>query len=233
MKKEYLQEAKNFQMEKFHNADGWDYASGELLNADSGVMAHKYNVDTSQPYVVRVDNTNLVATTAFVLGAYTARTAANFNNPAGVNITSGMPNVTYAEFLAQMEHKNFKAGMIYIQAISGSNAVITATLSLTTKDADGNAVTGSLLPKKDPNQQQTDVLEYYHMFNVNGFTSWTVSIPASTIVEYTIYPVTTVDDGRALINPANVVRSYGAPKIGKSVSLNLSPSAIAALGKAE
>jgi hypothetical protein len=227
----YFREAEEVVTEKFHNADGWDNAGGEeLINADGGSNAHKNGVTTSDPYVVRVANANLVDTNATLFGSWDNRTAANFGNPAGITITC-TNGISYGFLLGMTEDKAFKIGKIYIEAITGSNSVVTAVLSTVTKDGNGNIDTRPKYPKKDPNQQQAGLLEFYSSWNINGGVSWTVTIPASTTVEYTIYPMETINVARAL-NGGSPKANYADAPIGKAQRIIMSPAMIKAIKQA-
>lgn len=227
----YFREAEEVVAEQFHNADGWDNAGGEeLINADGGSTAHKNGVTTSDPYVVRVANANLVDTNATLFGSWDNRTAANFGNPAGITITC-TNGISYGFLLGMTEDKAFKIGKIYIEAITGSNSVVTAVLSTVTKDGNGNIDTRPKYPKKDPNQQQAGLLEFYSSWNINGGVSWTVTIPASTTVEYTIYPMDTINVARAL-NGGSPKASYADAPIGKAQRIIMSPAMIKAIKQA-
>jgi len=227
----YFQEAQEVVHENFHNADGgWDQADGgELINADGGSTAHKNGVTTSDPYVIRVANANAADTNATVFGSWDNRNAANFGNPAGITITC-TNGITYGFLLGMTENKVFKIGKIYIEAITGSNSVVTAVLSTVTKDGNGNIDTRPKYPKKDPNQQQAGLLEFYSTLNINGGVSWTVTIPALTTVEYTIYPMNTVNIARAL-NGGAPMAGYADAPIGKAQRIIMSPSMIKAIQK--
>lgn len=228
----YFAESNAFVREKFSGVDGFNNFSEEEVNFSgyeaAGVNMHQYNSKTSMPYEVEVANANLVATQALVFGSFSNRTAANNGNVAGITVTSVTPGISYNQMLASSEAKNFEVGMTYIQAVSGSNAVITSTWSLTTGDSAGEQNTRPLTPKKDPRQNQADVLEFYNTFKINGYCQIAVIIPASTTVRYSFYPSATVDAGRKLGNVPET-REYAKPMISKPDTLALSPAALAAL----
>lgn len=232
--KSYFIEAQAFANERFSGVDGFDNMTDSMNFSDdvnaAGVNMHQYNAKTSQPYEVEVANANLVATTCTIFNSYANRFAANFGNPVGITITSATPGVAYGDLLAQSEHKNFECGMTYIEVVAGSTAGITATWLLTTKDASGPGSFDTLRPKKDPRQQQNDVLEFYHTFKINGYTNIQIPIPASTTIRYSFYPSATVDPGRKLGN-VNDVRDYKGPKISQPQPITLSKSAAAALAR--
>lgn len=230
--KAYFNEAQNFANERFSGVDGFDNFTDSMnfsndMNA-AGVNMHQYNSKTSEPYEVEVANTNLVTTNATLFNSYVNRTALNNGNVAGIAVTSATTNVTYGGLLGQTEHKNFECGCIYIEVVSGSTAGLTATMSLTTLDGDGESHTRQLRPKKDPRQQQTDVLEFYNTFKINGYTNIIIPIPASTVMRYSFYPSATVDTGRKLGN-VHEIKDYSSPKISQPQQITMSKTAAAAI----
>jgi hypothetical protein len=228
----YFQEASHLVNERFAGVDGFDNVGGNFRYATgvetAGVNMNQYNPVTSAPYELTVTNANTAATDVKMFDSYNARTAANFDNVAGITITSAVPNVTYGALLAQTEHKNFECGMTYIQVVSGSNAALTATWALTTKDANGDANVSTKTPKKSPMQQQADVLEFYNTFKINGYTKIELEMPASTAVTYSFYPSATVDNGRSLGNVSNVI-DYKAPMISQPQVITVAPGVANAL----
>lgn len=232
--KAYFIEAQAFANERFSGVDGFDNFSDSMNFSDdmnaAGVNMHQYNSKTSQPYEVEVANANLVATQCTIFNAYANFNAANNGNPVGITITSATPGVAYGELLFQSVHKNFECGMTYIEVVSGSTAAITATWLLTTKDASGPGSFDTLRPKKDPRQQQNDVLEFYHTFKINGYTNIQITIPASTTVRYSFYPSATVDPGRKLGN-VNDVRDYKGPNISQPNKIQITSTAAKALAR--
>ena len=232
--KAYFIEAQAFANERFSGVDGFNNFSDDVNFSDdmnaAGVNLHKYNSKTSEPYEIEVINANLVTTNATIFNSYVNRTAANFGNPVGITINSATPNITYGGLLAQTEHKNFECGMTYIEIVAGSTAGLTATWSLTTADGSGELQTVPKRPKKDPRQQQNDVLEFYNTFKINGYTNIVIPIPASTTIRYSFYPSATVDSGRKLGN-VHEIKDYKSPKISQPQPITLSKSAAAAIAR--
>lgn len=229
----YFLQAQHLTNEKFNGVDGFDNFTGGYRYADGGtdsqgVNMHQYNPVTSTPYEFTVTNANTTATSVKMFDSFNARTAANFDNVSGITIASAVPDVTYGALLAQTESKNFECGMTYIQVVSGSNAALTSTWQLTTKDASGQANVVPKTPKKDPRQQQSDVLEFYNTFKINGYTKIVLTMPASTAVTYSFYPSATVDSGRTLGNVNNLL-DYKAPMISQPQQIVVAPNVAAAL----
>mgnify|MGYP000405592730 FL=1 len=148
----YFAEAKHIATERFNNVDGFNNFANGFSYADGGAGANvmRYQPTDSAPYEIEVANANTTATSVNIFNSYVNRTANNQGNAAGITITSAIDGVTYVGLLAQSESKNFECGMTYIQVVTGSAAALTATWSLTTKNADGNFETKTLSPKKSP-----------------------------------------------------------------------------------
>lgn len=225
-KSKYFSEAAHLANQKFAGVDGFNNMSGAYRFAGADGSANNvqnYDASSSAPYEVTVTNANTTATAVKLFDSYNARTADNFDNVSGITIASAVPGVTYTALLAQSESKNFECGMTYIQVVSGSNAALTATWLLTTKDASGKLTSEPKTPKKSPNQNQSDVLQFNNVFKINGFTKIEFTMPASTAVTYSFYPSATVDQGRALGN-VDPIMGYKAPVIGTPQIMQLDAS---------
>ena len=89
--------------------DDWDDAEGYEYEMAVGRKKPK----VSRPYIVVIQNTSKVdQNDVFVLGAYTnaANACGNFGNPVAIQISMGVPNSTYQEFLFQVMTQPFKIG---------------------------------------------------------------------------------------------------------------------------
>lgn len=228
----YFAAANAFLAERFAGVDGFNnFVDDYTYSAEgAGGSVEKYNSSTSQPYEIIVTNSNLVETIVTIFNSYQNRNAFNFGNVAGITIVSAVTTTTYSALLAQSEKKNFEVGEVYIEVISGSNAVLTRPITQTIADASGDGEYSILRPKKDPNQNQANVLDFKKSFKINGYTNLQVLIPAGTSVQYSFYPSATQDGGRTLGNmPA--VRDYRAPVITKPTPIAISPAILQALGR--
>lgn len=175
-------------------------------------------METSLPYSVIVENSNLADTAATLFNSATARVTANFGNPAGITLTSGTAGVTYRQLLAQIESVNFKCGKIYAQAISGPNSSITSLISVTYKDANGEQKIIPIKPQLDPMQSQSGVLELETEIYINALSSLVFTVPAagavSTSLQFWFYPVAKVDPGLILEGKSphsefRIITTYG------------------------
>lgn len=234
-RKRYFREAQASVNERYSSFTGDEVANLNFAGGDYS-FAVDYNASGAQaapprdskPYEVEVANANLVATTCFLWGSNKARTTANFNNPVGITITSATPNVDYLEMLSDSEAGNFEVGKTYIEVVTGSNAALTATWSLTYKNSDGRLTTDPVPVKINPMQQIQSVLEFYYTFPLDGYTNIQIAIPASTTVRYSFYVSATNRPGRNLLNQSPVKEFKDAP-IVRPTPIALTPRAIAAL----
>lgn len=227
----YFIEAQRVANTRYNGVDGFNNFSNGFKYADGSAAAanvQRFSPTDSAPYEFQVANSNTTATSFTMFNSYKARTASNYGNVSGITITSAITGVTYDELLAQSESKNFECGMTYMQVVTGSNSAMTATWSLVTKNADGNFTTASISPKKSPMQQQSDVLEFPRVFKIDGYTGITLTMPASTTVQYSFYPSATAAIGRSLGN-VPVVLDYGKPTITPPTEMTLSPQAMSAI----
>ncbi len=124
-------------------------------------------------------------------------------------ISANTPNVTYRDILYQSLTANFSVGEVYIQ--SDTTAQITQPYTIFTKDASGVRIQVPIKPKKDPYQQQSDVLINNTVFRMDVMTKIQFSqILPNAVVYVDLYPQDNVDQGR-LLSGQNPTRFYGNP----------------------
>lgn len=235
--KKYFSDAQEEANENFFNADGWedDYSFADEDysfdgDEDFDMAVGSVKAPTSQPYIVSIENTlsatNLPCT---ILGAYStlAYSSPNWQNAAGISITMGISGITYAEFLYQSMNKPFVVGQTYYQS-STANQVL-ETLTLITKDVNGNEAKKTLIPTIDPYQQQSTVIVIKMTYRIDGFTAVVIAnVLGGATVKLYFYPAETVSTARTLTG-RRAVKGYSDPQTIKSQSLKLSGSALKAL----
>lgn len=217
----YIADAKAQTMESFSNADGFiddDFNfTGDDFFQNANGAAMQQNVQTSQPYIVTITSTALVAVPNFeILGAYQYLNDAGFT-PAGdlviglITISSGIPSVTYREFLYQSMNSPFSIGLTYIQSQT-SNQIL-ETISINTRDANGNTAQKTIVPTIDPYQNQSDVVAIKYNYRIDGFTKLIIrQVLANASIRVNFYPADNINIARALGGNA-VSRQFGSPKV--------------------
>ena len=217
----YIADAKAQTMESFSNADGFidddfNFTGDDFFQNANGASMQQ-NVQTSQPYIVTVTSTDPAAVPNFeILGAYQYLNNAGFT-PAGdlviglVTISSGIPSVTYREFLYQSMNSPFSIGLTYVQSQT-SNQIL-ETISINTRDANGNTAQKTIVPTIDPYQNQSDVVAIKYNYRIDGFTKLIIrQVLANAVIRVNFYPADNINIARALGGNA-VSRQYGAPKV--------------------
>ncbi len=220
--KDYFQNAMNNVNERFSSADGFADDNGGFamdgggeLYATGQAPAPAAAAPTSQPYIINIANTTGGALTATIYGAYSQLFGqTNYGNATGINVTSGITNITYGEILGQSMSKPFECGLIYLQSTNTSQ--ITQALTITHKDANGMQMTMPVIPTKDPYQNLDTVLAVRYRFKMDGFASIAVSILAGATLTMQIYPSEIADAGR-IITTGSATRTFGSPRIGLAV----------------
>jgi hypothetical protein len=229
--KKYLENAKNFANEKYMNAVGFDYFAGgdQFFDADgdggavapqAGGVPSMGNMRTSQPYIITVSNASATAVSNFdVLGAYQYLGSGTFTNGSlvasgsgyQITISSAISNVTYQEFLYQSMNSPFAVGLTYIESVSGSTTQISQTLTLNTRDANGNQALKTLVPTLDPYQQQSGIVALNQLYDIDGFTKITIStVLASVVFRIHFYPRANLNIARGL-RGNQVAADFGSP----------------------
>lgn len=126
-----------------------------------------------------------------------------------VTIISNTTNITYRDLLYQSITANFSVGEVYIQ--SDTTAQITQPYTIFTKDGSGVRIQVPIKPKKDPYQNQNDVLINNTVFRMDAMTKITFSqILPNAVIYIDLYPQDNVDQGR-LLSGQNPTRFYGNP----------------------
>jgi hypothetical protein len=226
--RKYLADAQRNAHEGFVNADGFFdddlsfTASEDFMSANGDTMSAA--APTSQPYIINITNTGSAVSSFDVLGSYEYISSSNFNTSGNyvtgaVTISSAIPNVTYQQMLYQFMNNPFSIGLTYIQ--SASSTQLLETISVQTKDANGNLAQKPLIPTLDPYQQQTTVLAMRYGYRIDGYTKLILnSVLASTTVKLYLYPSDNINLARGLAGKA-VSRDYASPGIVRSQPVKL------------
>jgi len=226
--RKYLADAQNRAHEGFLNADGFfdddlNFTAGDdFMNANGDAMPAA--APTSQPYIIQISNTGSAVANFSVLGSYeqlgdtSAFTAGNYVS-GNVTISSAIPNVTYQQMLYQFMNNPFSTGLTYIQ--SSSNSQLLETISVQTKDANGNVAQKPLVPTIDPYQFQTTVLALRFGYRIDGYTKLILnSVLASTTVKLYLYPADNINLARGLSGRA-VSKDFSSPGIVRAQTVKI------------
>lgn len=221
----YLRNNLNNAYESFANADGFidddlQFTAGEDFMNAAGDMGYS-PAPTSQPYIITLSNVSAVAVSNFdVLGAYQYLQNSGFVGGSlqisGVTISSAISNINYQEFLYQSMNSPFSVGMTYIESVSGSSSQVSQTITVNTRDANGNQALKTLVPTIDPYQQQSGIIAMKQGYRIDGFTKLTIaSILPSVVFRLHFYPADNINIARGLASRP-VSRQYGNPNIVRS-----------------
>lgn len=226
----YIDQAQNRAHERFLNADGFfdddlRFTAGEdFMNANGDAGVSNGPAPTSQPYIIQVANTGSLVSNFDILGSFeylfNSGWDASGNLVIGdVTVSSNIPNVTYRQMLQQFSTNPFSIGLTYIQ--SSSSTQLLQTISVNTRDANGNLAQKPLVPTIDPYQQQTTVLAMKYGYRIDGYTKLIInSILASTTVTFNLYPSDNINIARGLTGN-QVSREFASPGIVKSQTVRL------------
>ena len=228
--RKYLADAQRSAHEGFVNADGFfdddlSFTAGEdFMSANGGDSPMSAMAPTSQPYIITVTNTGSAVSNFDILGAYEYINSANFNTSGNyvtgaLTISSSIPNVTYQQALNQFMIQPFSVGLTYIQSATSSQLL--QTLSVQTKDANGNVAQKPLVPTIDPYQFQTTVLALRFGYRIDGYTRLILnSILASTTVKLYLYPADNINLARGLSGRA-VSKDFSSPGIVRAQTVKI------------
>ena len=225
----YLSNARQRAMESFSNADGFidqdlSFTGDDFFRADGGMGASSADIQTSQPYIINVTSTSGSAVANFsVLGSYQYINNTGFVNGnltiGSITISSGIPSITYQEMLYQFMNNPYSVGLTYIQSAT-TNQVL-QTLSVNTRDANGNLAQKTLVPTIDPYQQQTNIIAMKYAYRIDGFTKIIIAqVLAGATVSLYFYPADNINLARALGGQA-VSRQFGTPPVTNGQTIKL------------
>jgi hypothetical protein len=225
--RKYLASAQNRAMESFANADGFidddlSFTGDDFFRNAEGMGG---SAPTSQPYIVDVTSTSGSAVSNFeVLGSFQYINNAGFQ-PNGdlvigsITISSGIPDVSYREMLYQFMNQPYSVGLTYIQSATANQ--ILETVSVNTKDANGNLAQKTLSPIIDPYQQQSTVVAMKYAYRIDGFTKLIIrQVLANATVKLYFFPADNINLSRALTGQS-VARQFGNPNVisGQTIKL--------------
>ena len=225
--RKYLANAQRNAMESFSNADGFidndlSFTGDDFFNAE-GMGGG--NVQTSQPYILDITSTSGSAVSNFeVLGSYQYINNAGFTSGGdlvigSITISSGISDVNYREMLYQFMNNPYSVGLTYIQSATANQVL--ETLSVNTKDANGNLAQKTLVPTIDPYQQQTTIIAMKYAYRIDGFTKIIIrQVLANATVKLYFYPADNINLARAL-GGNSVSRQFGTPPVTNGQTIRI------------
>ena len=225
--RKYLANAQRNAMESFSNADGFidndlSFTGEDFFNA--GGMGGG-NVQTSQPYIIDITSTSGSAVANFeVLGSYQYINNAGFQANGdlvigSITISSGISDVNYREMLYQFMNNPYSVGLTYIQSATANQVL--ETISVNTRDSNGNLAQKTLVPTIDPYQQQTNIIAMKYAYRIDGFTKLILrQVLANATVKLYFYPADNINLARAL-GGNSVSRQFGTPPVTNGQTIRI------------
>jgi hypothetical protein len=225
--RKYLANAQRNAMESFSNADGFidndlSFTGEDFFNAE-GMGGG--NVQTSQPYIVNVVSTSGSAVSNFeILGSYQYINNAGFTAGGdlvigSITISSGISDVNYREMLYQFMNNPYSVGLTYLQSATANQVL--ETISVNTRDANGNLAQKTLVPTIDPYQQQTTIIAMKYAYRIDGFTKLVIrQVLANSTVKLYFYPADNINLARAL-GGQSVSRQFGTPPVTNGQTIRI------------
>jgi len=225
--RKYLASAQRNAMESFANADGFidedlSFTGDDFFNAGGNMGG---SVQTSQPYIINITSTSGSAVSNFeVLGSYQYINNAGFTAGGdlvigSITISSGIPDVDYREMLYQFMNNPYSVGLTYIQSATANQVL--ETLSVNTKDANGNLAQKTLVPTIDPYQQQTTIIAMKYAYRIDGFTKIIIrQVLANATVKLYFYPADNINLSRAL-GGNSVSKQFGTPPVTNGQTIRI------------
>lgn len=205
------------------NADGWlqryahmtaDVGANQFFPADGGNGGQSF----SQPYIVNVSNASATTISDFdIWGAIIYMNTSQFSWSAGsltisgITLSSGAPSpVTYYNMLQASNTNVFTIAKTTLVVTAGSNAQINNPWTLKTFSMNGNFARRLFPNVISPVQYQAGVIDNYGRFDIDGSTSLSMNVQASTAFTLYFYPLADINLSRSLIGQ-QTAQTFGAP----------------------
>jgi len=193
--------------------DDFDLFEGEDLmsysNADGGGVDM---LKTPAPYQVLVQNTTAGSLNLVMFGYNQFLLSTNFGSSVGLVVAPAQTNVSYLQLLTQSASQPFETSLIRVQS---SNALqVTQIITVTVTDANGQSATLPIITQSyfSSYQQQSGILDVPYSVKIDGNTSLTSTILATTTVTYTFFPAEKVNVAKGL-GGQGAVQVYGNPQV--------------------
>lgn len=228
--RKYLASAQKNAMDSFASADGFidddlSFTGDDFFRNAEGGMMGRQSAQTSQPYIVDVTSTSGSAVTNFeILGSFQFINNAGFTAGGdlvigSITISSGISDITYREMLYQFMNQPFSVGLTYIQSATANQVL--ETISVNTRDSNGNLAQKTLVPTIDPYQQQTNIIAMKYAYRIDGFTKLVIrQVLANASIKLYFYPADNINLSRALGGNA-VAKQFGNPNIVNGQTIKL------------
>ena len=213
----YLAEAEErfsgFYGDDYDDFDGEDFDLFE--GEDDYSMATGGGIDmvkSPSPYQVTVQNTTAGTLTLVLFGKNQYLLSTNFGSSVGLVVTPAQTNVSYLQLLQQSADQPFETSLIRVQ--SSNSTQVTQILTVTITDANGQSATLPIITQSyfSSYQQQSGILDIPYSLKIDGNTSVTTPILATTTVTYTFFPAEKVNVAKGLAGKG-AVQVYGNPQV--------------------
>lgn len=173
------------------------------------------NAKSPSPYQLIISNSTAGSLTCVLFGQNQYLLEPNYGSATGITVTPAATNVSYTQLLQQSAFQPFETSLIRIQC--GLNPTqITQLINLNVTDANGQTA-GIPIYTQDyfsAYQQQPGILDMPYNMKIDGNTSLSFIVLASTTVFMTFFPAVKV-------NPARLVGGQGADVIYSNPQVNL------------
>lgn len=196
----------------YDNFDDYGFDGYDNFGDDNFEGASMPQAKSPTPYQVTVENTTAGTLTAILFGKNQYLLSTNFGSATGIIVTPAQTNVSYLFLLQQSADQPFETSLIRIQ--SANTVQITQILTVTVLDANGQSATLPIITQSyfSSYQQQSGILDVPYSLKIDGNTSVSFPVLATTTVIITFFPAEKVDTARAL-NGKGAKAVYGNPQV--------------------
>lgn len=183
----------------------------DYMSADGGERMAAPAKQAS-PYQLQIANSTSGSLTAILFGANQYLLSTNYGSGTGITITPTTTNVTYLMVLMQTIQQPFETSLIRIS--SSNTTQVQNQITITTTDANGQSATIPLIATNyfSANQYQATIIDVPYSIKIDGNTSLSFSVAATTTVTMTFFPANKVNVTK-LFNAQPALQQYATPRV--------------------
>lgn len=195
--------------------DVWTYRSAftnvPIIGSSLGDIADATpaeNSVTSRPYIITITNySSADVRSVNILGAFQNQMAINHGLPDGIEIKIGDANISYGDFLLQIQRQPFTVGHFYLT--SSNIRQVLQPLRLKTMTAYGFNER-ILHAELDPYAHVSTVTQYRVPVTIDGNITYEIDMLASTELKLFLFPTRRINNNRTGLARGSIIEPFTA-----------------------
>ncbi len=213
MKNFNVNEYLNFAEQKYSGANGMDFG-GMDLGFDASVVERSIaaQAKTPSPYVLNIANTTAGTLNALLFGYNKYSQSTNFGSDVGINVTNANAGVTYLQTINQLASQPIETS--YVRLTSTNVAQITQPWIYVSFDANGQSCNVPIITSTffSPSQFQSGIMDVTQSLKIDGNTSITFPVLATSSVTMAFFPSSKVN-AAGVLSGRPALQQYAMPNL--------------------